>query len=579
MTTNVMIAIGCIALIVAYGVVLLIISNRDSKFAKGNAENFYVGGRGVSFIPMLGTLLMSLMSVLVIIGYPAGMYRNGIGYYSGIVGVMMAAGLYLPICYRLWLLGKKYHYVTPTDFFYHRFRSKPFALLLSILYVICIIPYISVQVKGVADYLSTATSGLFGYWVVVFVFLIYIGFHTINGGNKSVTNTDAFAGYCAIGTLIIMVLVYMNKYVGSTSMGEVVDTILNSENANALQKSAAYDSPIEVFGFGLATGGCLLSWPHFMQRAFMAKSGKVMRFSSMGIAIGYVVIMGCCVLFGSFIGPYAFPGLDSVSAENLMSMLAVNAAPAMACVLGLAAFAFGLSTADSFVVTATSLIQHNIVPTQKEKIVSHSKWWIIGTLVAVLLVNYFQPPILTDYAYTFCTPGFAQLCPALLLGLFWKRATKEGALAGLIVGMIGCFYTAFINNPIPSVHVILWGLIPNIIVFVVVSLLTKPDKQAADEIVIPLHEHFAPTSRRAGFKVTMVLMLGILVLSYIICPYIPSDSFVGWMPTLHIAQQSCGILWAVFAFLYYKYRICAPDGVELNEGELRIPERDITSRQ
>ena len=133
MTTNVMIAIGCIALIVAYGVVLLIISNRDSKFAKGNAENFYVGGRGVSFIPMLGTLLMSLMSVLVIIGYPAGMYRNGIGYYSGIVGVMMAAGLYLPICYRLWLLGKKYHYVTPTDFFYHRFRSKPFALLLSIL--------------------------------------------------------------------------------------------------------------------------------------------------------------------------------------------------------------------------------------------------------------------------------------------------------------------------------------------------------------------------------------------------------------------------------------------------------------
>lgn len=498
MTTNVMIAIGCIALIVAYGVVLLIISNRDSKFAKGNAENFYVGGRGVSFIPMLGTLLMSLMSVLVIIGYPAGMYRNGIGYYSGIVGVMMAAGLYLPICYRLWLLGKKYHYVTPTDFFYHRFRSKPFALLLSILYVICIIPYISVQVKGVADYLSTATSGLFGYWVVVFVFLIYIGFHTINGGNKSVTNTDAFAGYCAIGTLIIMVLVYMNKYIGSTSMGEVVDTILNSENANALQKSAAYDSPIEVFGFGLATGGCLLSWPHFMQRAFMAKSGKVMRFSSMGIAIGYVVIMGCCVLFGSFIGPYAFPGLDSVSAEKLMSMLAVNAAPAMACVLGLAAFAFGLSTADSFVVTATSLIQHNIVPT---------------------------------------------------------------------------------NNPIPSVHVILWGLIPNIIVFVVVSLLTKPDKQAADEIVIPLHEHFAPTSRRAGFKVTMVLMLGILVLSYIICPYIPSDSFVGWMPTLHIAQQSCGILWAVFAFLYYKYRICAPDGVELNEGELRIPERDITSRQ
>lgn len=577
MPTSTFIAIGCVALIVAYGVALLIISHRDSKFAKANAENFYVGGRGVNYIPMLGTLLMSLMSVLVIIGYPAGMYRNGMGYYSGIVGVMMAAGLYMPICYRLWLLGKKYHYVTPTDFFYHRFRSKPFALLLSFLYVICIIPYISTQVKGVANYLSTATSGLFGYWVVVIIFLAYIGFHTISGGNKSVTNTDAFAGYCAIGALLIMVLVYMNKYVGGASMGEVVDTVLNSENANSLLKSSAYDSPIEVFGFGLATGGALLSWPHFMQRAFMAKSGKVMRFSSMGIAIGYVVIMGCCVLFGSFIGPYAFPGLDSVSAENLMSMLAVNAAPVMACVLGLAAFAFGLSTADSFVVTATSLIQHNIVPTKKEKIVSHSKWWIIGTLVAVLLVNYFQPPILTDYAYTFCTPGFAQLCPALFLGLFWKRATKEGALAGLIVGMVGCFYTAFINNPIPSVHVILWGLIPNVIVFVVISLVTKPDEQAVEEIVTPLKVHFSPTSQNAGFKVTMVLMVVILILANIVCPYIPGDAFLGWMPVLHIAQQSCGILWAIFAFLYYKYRICS-NGVELNGGELRIPERDVTKQ-
>ena len=576
MSPHSIIAIGCAILIVCYGVCLFVISHRDSKMIKGNAENFYVGGRGVNFIPMLGTLLMSLMSCLVILGYPSGMYRNGIGYYSGIVGVMMAAGLYLPICYRLWLLGKKYHYVTPTDFFYHRFRSKTFAILLSIVYVICIVPYISVQVKGVANYLATATEGTLGYWLVVFIFLIYIGFHTISGGNKSVTNTDAFAGYCAVGTLLIMVLIYMNRYVGSTSMNEVVDTILNSENANALQKSAAYDSPIEILGFGLATGGCLLSWPHFMQRAFMAKSGKVMRFSSMGIALGYVIIMGCCVLFGSFIGAYAFPGLDSTAAENLMSMLAVNAAPAMACVLGLAVFAFGLSTADSFVVTATSLLQNNIVPTKKEKMVAQSKWWIIGMLVAVLLVNYFQPPILTDYAYTFCTPGFAQLCPALIFGLFWKRATKEGALAGLIVGMIGCVYTAFIHNPIPSVHVILWGLIPNIIVFVVVSLLTKPDEAAVADIVTPLRLHFAPNSRRTGFKVTMALMIVILIISYVVCAYIPGDSFIGWMPTLHAVQQSCGVLWAVFAFMYYKFRICAADGTELRMGELAVAERDVT---
>ncbi len=570
------IAIGSVILIILYGIVLFVMSHKASKDIKGSAENFFVGGRGVNYIPMLGTLLMSLMSCLVILGYPSGMYRNGIGYYAGIVGVFMAAGLYMPICFRLWLLGKKYHYITPTDFFYHRFKSKPYAVFLSIVYVFCIIPYISVQVKGVANYLATSTNGLLGYWIVVLVFLAYIGFHTVSGGNKSVTNTDAFAGYCAIGALLIMVLVYTQKYIGSTPMNEVVDTILSSENAKALQKSASYDSPLEVIGFGLAVGGCLLSWPHFMQRAFMAKSAKVMRFSSMGIALGYVVIMGCCVWFGSFVGPYAFPGLESKQAENLMSMLAVNAAPIMACVLGLAVFAFGLSTADSFCVTATSLIQNNIVVTRRDKQVSQAKWWIIGMLVAVLLVNYFQPPILTNYAYTFCTPGFAQLCPSLFLGLFWKRATKEGALAGLIAGMIGCSCTAFIHNPIPSVHVILWGLIPNFIVFIIVSLLTKPDEEAVRDIVIPLREYFAVNSKRSGFKATMVLMAVILILSYFVCPYIPSDAFIGWVPALHVIQQLCGVLWAVFAWMYYKYRICGPDGKEL--GELPVPEKFMTER-
>lgn len=571
-TTSILLLVA----IIAYGICIFAISHKSSQNIAGNAENFFVAGRGTSYIPMLGTLLMSLMSCLVVLGYPAGMYRNGIGYYEGIVGVFCAAGLYLPVCYRLWTLSKKYHYITPTDFFYHRFRSKTFAVVLSCIYVICIIPYISVQFKGVANFMASSSGGQLGYWAVIFIFAVYIAVHTISGGNKSVTNTDAFAGYAGTAVMIILVITFTAHYLDGTTLGEAVKTTLASDNANSLKVTEAYDSFIEVIGLGLSVGACVISWPHFMQRSFMAKSAKVMRFTGMGLALGYVVIMGCCVYFGSFIGPYAFPGLESTEAENIMSLLVTGVGPAVTCMLGIAVFAFGLSTADSFVVTATSLIQNNIVVTDRDKQVKQAKWWIIAMVVAVLIVNYFQPAILTNYAYTFCTPGFAQLTPALFLGLFWKRATKEGALAGLVTGMAFAIYTAFINNPIPSVHVIIWGLVPNTIVFIIVSMLTKPDEESVNDIVIPLKKHFEPSKGQPGFYAAIVLGILIPVVSFLVIPHM-GNSFVGPVPAVFIVQELCGCAWALFVWLYYKYRICKADGTEL--GELDVPEKIVISRK
>lgn len=572
-TTSIILLVAMLA----YGAAIIIISSKSSKQISGNAENFFVAGRGTNFLPMLGTLLMSLMSCLVVLGYPAGMYRNGIGYYEGIVGVFCAAGLYLPVCYRLWTLAKRYHYITPTDFFYHRFRSKVFAVALSCIYVFCIVPYISVQFKGVANYMASSTSGQLGYWPVIFIFAIYIVVHTVRGGNKSVTNTDAFAGYAGLAVMLTMLAVFSAHYLQGTSLGDAVQTILASDNANALQISESYDSVIEVIGLGLSVGACVISWPHFMQRAFMAKSAKVMRFTGMGLALGYVVIMGCCAYFGAFIGPYAFPGLASEEAENIMSLLVTGVGPLLTGLLGIAVFAFGLSTADSFVVTATSLIQNNIAVTKREKQVKQAKWWIIGIVVAVIIVNYFQPPILTNYAYTFCTPGFAQLTPALFLGLFWKRATKQGALAGLITGMACVIFTAFIYNPLPSVHVILWGLIPNTVVFILVSLITKPDEEAVNDIVIPLKKHFEPAKGQKGFFGVVALGIIIPVVSFVVIPHISNGLFIGAFPAAFVIQQLCGCAWAVFVWLYYKFRLCKSDGTEL--GDLDVPDKVVTERE
>jgi cation/acetate symporter len=46
-------------------------------------------------------------------------------------------------------------------------------------------------------------------------------------------------------------------------------------------------------------------------------------------------------------------------------------------------------------------------------------------------------PALTGASFSIAASAFL---PALLLGIWWKRATGEGALAGMIAGLVACLY-------------------------------------------------------------------------------------------------------------------------------------------
>jgi SSS family solute:Na+ symporter len=65
-----------------------------------------------------------------------------------------------------------------------------------------------------------------------------------------------------------------------------------------------------------------------------------------------------------------------------------------------------------------------------------------------------------------------------MLGVFcWPRATKVGAIAGLVAGVGVVFlFNVVWPNPL-NVHAGIWGLLVNIPVFIIASLLTKPSKK------------------------------------------------------------------------------------------------------
>jgi len=75
---------------------------------------------------------------------------------------------------------------------------------------------------------------------------------------------------------------------------------------------------------------------------------------------------------------------------------------------------------------------------------------------------------------------FATFSVPLLAGLYWRRATREGAIAAMALGLLSSLafgaITYFRIAPLP-VHFSLFGFIIAIGTMVVVSLLTRPHSQ------------------------------------------------------------------------------------------------------
>ncbi|WP_300451367.1 sodium:solute symporter family protein [Accumulibacter sp.] len=169
------------------------------------------------------------------------------------------------------------------------------------------------------------------------------------------------------------------------------------------------------------------------------------------------------------------------------------------------ALAAALSTADGLLLTIASALSHDVyykvfrpnATTQWRLVVSKSLLLVVAVLAATVAS---QKPatILFMVAWAFSLAGSA-LFPALILGVFWKRATPAGAVSGMTIGLLVTIYymvrVQFDAIPwlgidgigmepwlgIQSTSAGVWGVAAGFLTIIVVSLCGKPpDKETQD---------------------------------------------------------------------------------------------------
>ncbi len=165
---------------------------------------------------------------------------------------------------------------------------------------------------------------------------------------------------------------------------------------------------------------------------------------------------------------------------------------------GLAA---ALSTADGLLLTISNALSHDLyykvinpaATTHRRLVISKSQLLVVA-VVAAWVASLRPDNILFMVGLAFSI-GASAFFPALVLGIFWKRANRPGAVAGMVVGLAVTLYYVvrthsffggsmshawFDINPISAG---VFGVPLGFVTIVLVSLVTRPPPQEIQDLV------------------------------------------------------------------------------------------------
>jgi len=182
---------------------------------------------------------------------------------------------------------------------------------------------------------------------------------------------------------------------------------------------------------------------------------------------------------------------------------------------GLAA---ALSTADGLLLTIANAISHDLYYNVIDPRASLAKrltitkvLLIVTALIAAWVATYRVAIIVELVAWAFSLAG-ASFFPALVMGIWWKRANKTGAVIGMAAGlavttyyMIGSRFYGVSWFGTQTIASAIFGLPVGFLVIWIVSLLTEAPPKAVQDLVLSVRY---PKSGQATARAAQGIQLG-----------------------------------------------------------------------
>ncbi|MCA8906986.1 MAG: hypothetical protein KDA64_03705 [Rhodospirillaceae bacterium] len=465
--------------------------------------------------------------------------RNGLEFLTIYLGPTIVFMGWWFVLRKLVHISNAHRITSIADFISARYgKSAPISALVTLIAVIGITPYIALQLKAVSssfdilvlpdvveDGGNPLTAGLYtdtGFWVAMSMAVFATLF-----GTRNLSANEHHPGIVAAIAFESLV-----KLLSLTAIGLFALYGLHDGVADLFDGAVSDPRLAHLFTFGedfegrwattlFLAGAAIICLPRQFQVAVIENADERHLDTASWLFPLYMLLISL------FVMPIAVTGLTLLPADSdpdlyVLTIPLAGDQP----VLALVAFIGGLSAATSMVIVSSIalsiMISNHLVapilfrlPFFREP----ARGNFSSILLVVRRISIFAILTLGFVYYRLTTTGsplasiglisfagVAQFLPALVGGIFWRRGTRHGALAGLLVGFIVWAYTLLTPNfgaagwafeglvahgpwgidwlrPTqmlglsgldPLVHGVLWSQTANIVVFIVVSLSTRP---------------------------------------------------------------------------------------------------------
>ena len=227
-------------------------------------------------------------------------------------------------------------------------------------------------------------------------------------------------------------------------------------------------------------------FPHLFQHWLTAKSAKSFRLTVIAQPLCIMIVWVPCVLVGVWASGVLPPGIPPPAVLSAMLTLLVGD-PILIGLLTAGVLAAIMSSLDSpFLCLGTIFTNDIVIHRAGKKKYSDKQIISIARIFIVCIVGltYFLAMLAKD-ANVFdlaiwCFSGFSALFPLVFAALYWKRATKQGAVASILAAVFTWFYYFHLSG-YGGEYLVGPGVVPAAICFlassvamVLVSLLTEP---------------------------------------------------------------------------------------------------------
>jgi SSS family solute:Na+ symporter len=473
-----------------------IVGVRPGMKKKMNLEEWAVGGR--SFGRWLSWFILAgeIYTAFAFLGASGWAYNRGAPtfYMIGYGALAYVVGYYvLP---KISPLGKKYGLMTQPDLVEHLYKSRTLAVITAIIGVAFLLPYLQLQLTGLGLIIETCSYGQLTRIPAMMIAFVLVASFVYISGLKGVAATAVIKDVAMIIAVAFFGLYLPIHYFGSVGgMFEALDAakpgFLTLPGGTKNLDVSWVMSTLTLTGLGF------YMWPHFVPNSFSARNPDVLRHNAI-----YLPLYQICFLFPMLVGFTALLVLSHpLDTPDMAFMTMVREAfPgwALGLVGGAGALACMIPAADLLLSTSMLVTRGIYCKTigqdaTAEQIARLARIVVlvftgIALCLAIFLPNMLVNLLLTGYS------GVTQFFPMIVLGLFWNKATKQGAYAGLILGEILVF-TLILGKMDPfsivgmNLNAGFVALVVNMAAYIVVSLMTySPIKVASENTATPTLE-------------------------------------------------------------------------------------------